>query len=106
MHYVYLIRCGTRGPIKIGVSKNVKKRLEALQCGNYNKLKIIAEIPCADERDAYILGSKLHSKFYDHRIRGEWFAADIQLSSIRDIELEDEEFFEDELTKEYEAVLA
>lgn len=43
MSHVYIIRSGNTGAYKIGVAKDVEKRLEGLQVGNPEKLHIIAK---------------------------------------------------------------
>jgi hypothetical protein len=66
---VYFIQAIIGGPIKIGVSITPKFRLEALQPSSPFKLRIIATIP----RGGYKLESKLHKKFKDNHLHGEWF---------------------------------
>lgn len=70
---VYFIRAGRKGPIKIGVAKNVKRRVETLQTGNHEPLLILAIIPCNGKALAYNLESQLHSIYSRDRIIGEWF---------------------------------
>ena len=46
--YVYFVRQGGgKGPIKIGKTKDLERRLIELQCGNPVELNYIAVIPCA-----------------------------------------------------------
>ena len=81
--YVYFIQAiddhtgKTSGPIKIGFSNNVKKRLKSLQVGNPNKLKILRKIS----------GSKrLEKRFHRHfgwcRLYGEWFNPTQELLNV------------------------
>lgn len=66
--FVYFIRSGD-GPIKIGYSKNVQRRLKDLQTISPYPLSILATYPgCpSDER-------RFHRLFAEHRLEGEWFA--------------------------------
>lgn len=66
---IYFIQQGCDGPIKIGYSNNnVYERLISLQIGNPNELKLIEEIPGTRRVE-----KKLHKRFSNERIRGEWF---------------------------------
>lgn len=66
---VYMIRQGERGPVKIGVAKDVVRRLETMQTGNHERLTLLRtfEGDTAEER-------RLHRQFADHRLSGEWFS--------------------------------
>ena len=76
--FVYFIQArNSKGPIKIGVAKDVERRLDSLQTANYQKLKIITVILCKSEANAYEMEKKLHHRFREYRIRGEWFSAKI-----------------------------
>jgi hypothetical protein len=66
---VYFIQAGGDGPIKIGVAEDPRTRLRKLQCGNYETLYLIAQIPGSYEEEF-----SLHRRLESHRIRGEWFA--------------------------------
>ena len=70
---VYFIQSGNVGPVKIGVAKNVQKRLDALQTGNHMELKLITKIICEGMVHAYAMEKKFHRKFKKYHIRGEWF---------------------------------
>lgn len=65
--YVYFIG-GDEGPIKIGRSNFVERRLVALQTGAWTKLRVLAKI---DER--MLSERTMHNKFKAHRLQGEWF---------------------------------
>lgn len=77
--FVYFIQAGN-GPVKIGVAAESSKRLAELQTGNAETLRIIATI----EGD-YAREGKLHARFSDHRLRGEWFNADPVLSVLGEV---------------------
>ena len=67
--FVYFIQCnGPKGPIKIGIARDVRKRIAHLRIANPYKLValVAVEAPITTE-------SLLHGKFLKHRIRGEWF---------------------------------
>lgn len=65
---VYFIQGIGGGPIKIGTSKDPRKRLAALQSGSPVALRLLAAIE-GDER----LEADLHVAFDDDRLHGEWF---------------------------------
>jgi len=66
--WVYFIRSGDQGPIKIGVSCNPQERLRSLQYGRTDILHLVGVMPggIAQER-------VLHKKFYHSRLGEEWF---------------------------------
>src|SRR4029077_13210159 len=77
-NYIYFIQAGDeRGPIKIGFSADVEKRLASLRTGNHERLEVIAKImtdsPAAVE-------SRLHEQFADLRLEGEWFKFDERIA--------------------------
>lgn len=58
---------------KIGIAKNINKRLNALQVGNPKKLRIISFVPCVTETSARKIEKFLHKSFDCCRLEGEWF---------------------------------
>ena len=67
--WVYFLRSGEAGPIKIGYTGTTPNaRLSALQTGNPEPLRLIGAVPgtMADE-------SRLHDRFASVRLQGEWF---------------------------------
>lgn len=84
MMFVYFVRAGNRGAIKIGVARNMARRLETLQTGNAFRLNVIALIPCKSREQALAIESRLHKRFGRQRIRGEWFQGNIEFRRIRD----------------------
>ncbi len=66
--WVYFIQAGENGPIKIGFSDNIKKRMLSLQTAHYEELRLLGAVQGADEMESY-----LHRKFRRLHIRGEWF---------------------------------
>lgn len=73
--YVYFIREGAAGSIKIGTTQGSPHgRLRSMQTGNSSDLVLLAAIP----GDAG-LEKRLHERFAALRIRGEWFQATSEL---------------------------
>jgi len=70
---IYFIQIGTSGPIKIGRSDNVYRRLKGLQGANPQELRLLGVIP--EELE-------LHCEFADIRMRGEWFECDDRLLQL------------------------
>lgn len=58
------------GPVKIGITKDPRERLENLQTGTPFKLKIRKT---QETEDATEVEKFLHKKFKRYRIQGEWF---------------------------------
>lgn len=85
--FVYLVQQGYTGPIKIGLSDNVCKRIEELQTGNPVELLLIAAIGPMSRKKAEQLEKSLHKKFRHKRIRGEWFKQNINLAGIKEADL-------------------
>lgn len=67
--FVYVIRSET-GMVKIGRSKNPKRRLDSFQTGNHEELVLFA---AAGVENPTELEKKLHYEFQDRNERGEWF---------------------------------
>jgi len=66
--YVYFMRAGYFGPIKIGFTKNVKKRVRNLQTACPEKLNILCVLKTNKKtEEAY------HRMYNDVNINGEWF---------------------------------
>lgn len=86
--YVYFIRAGNRGAIKIGVAVDVERRIAELQTGNAFKLNVIAKLKCRNEQEAYEKERKFHKFFKSQRIRGEWFMGNIDFKKLRDFDME------------------
>lgn len=66
--FVYFIRSGTNGPIKIGRTKNAKERRHALQLATHSPLTLLATMRAPFWAEGY-----LHQFYSDERIRGEWY---------------------------------
>jgi hypothetical protein len=71
--YVYFIQFGDRGPVKIGVARDLKRRLDNLQIANHRKLWLRVSIGPMSPKEAQSVELQLHDFFARHRMRGEWF---------------------------------
>lgn len=73
--YVYFIQSGyyKKPLIKIGVTKSIKRRLNALQTANPEKLTLIASIECKSRSEAFNIESYLHNELSNRKIIGGWF---------------------------------
>lgn len=85
--FVYVIRAGDNGPIKIGMTDNVAARWKQLQSSNALPLSVEAAFPFSDRERARKIERALHASFSPGRLIGEWFRPDSQaghfLSGIR-----------------------
>lgn len=91
--WIYFIQRGQDGPIKIGIAKDVGKRLSDLQVGCPEKLRVLAQFQTSSIRAEYYM----HSEFAHLRLGGEWFRADPELVDFarsvrgkRDVRVPDE----------------
>ena len=69
--YLYVIRPENSNKVKIGISKNPAKRLNALQTANADKLYISLVLKTNDL--AINEESRMHRYFKERRLNGEWF---------------------------------
>lgn len=65
---VYFIRAGQRGPIKIGFTRNIERRIRQLQSGSPQPLRVLGTLP--GDRATESMLQALHR---EQRIRGDWF---------------------------------
>jgi Meiotically up-regulated gene 113 len=83
---VYFIQQGKDGPIKIGSTTNITKRLKELQQANPNTLHIMHTTTGGQNLERH-----LHKIFSKYRIIGEWFEpVDEILMLIENFQFEDE----------------
>jgi predicted GIY-YIG superfamily endonuclease len=68
--FVYLINAEGTNKYKIGVSKNTKLRLKALQTGSSERLTLIKEFKT---NFGYKLEGALHRNYASKQVAGEWF---------------------------------
>jgi hypothetical protein len=72
---LYLITDGEL--TKIGISNNLQSRLKSLQAGNGRELLVLFSV---ELENAFEIEQKLHKKFREKRLVGEWFS--LTLSDI------------------------
>jgi len=65
---VYFVQAGAGGPIKIGWTQDIDRRIAELQTANAHKLSLLGMIPGTMEREA-----ALHAQFDHLRLEAEWF---------------------------------
>lgn len=65
---VYFIQSGKRGPIKIGTTRDVLRRLRLFQTGSAQPLTLIGAIPGGRK-----LERQIHQHLATDRLDGEWF---------------------------------
>lgn len=66
--YVYVIRAGEF--IKVGIARNLAKRIDQMQTGCPYEIEVLRAWPCSDP---YAYERKLHHMLRAYRYRGEWF---------------------------------
>ena len=79
--YVYFVLNRDSKAIKIGIAKNIRRRLASLQTSSPAELELIGSIKTTGTQAARKLESKLHHQFDLWQIRGEWFEADRELTN-------------------------
>lgn len=72
MEYLYFIRAGKKGPIKIGITWDLDTRIAMLQTGNHEILYLMAAYK-NNRKAVQTLEKELHKKFNNFKIHGEWF---------------------------------
>lgn len=77
--YIYFILNYDSQAVKIGIAKNVKRRLASLQTSSPSKLELLGIIKTKSVNNARKIEKLLHEKFAKNRIRGEWFKANVEL---------------------------
>uniref|UniRef100_A0A6H1ZYZ5 Bacteriophage T5 Orf172 DNA-binding domain-containing protein n=1 Tax=viral metagenome TaxID=1070528 RepID=A0A6H1ZYZ5_9ZZZZ len=75
---LYFVQQGTRGPVKIGISKEPEERIKVLQTGNPKKLRLIWTINPKSKN----VENTLHRVFLDERLEGEWFLPSEMLARL------------------------
>ena len=84
--HLYLIRNETNGLLKIGMSKNPKKRLGTLNCSTTDTLTLLS----VKELQGYT-EPVVHDKFKIYRVRGEWFRPHKEIYEYFNLNIEDYE---------------
>lgn len=73
--YIYFITDGMDS-VKIGIAQDVKKRIDALQTSNPNKLNLLYALKVDNKQDAQEIEKELHGMFARDRKQGEWFKSE------------------------------
>lgn len=95
---VYFIQEGASGPIKIGFTKNISSRFEALQVANPRPLRILGIIRTNDTK----LEKVWHERFAADCVIGEWFKPTSALREaihVESVPPTDEDLAEVQLTR-------
>ena len=74
---VYFIQAGEGGPVKIGTSEDVERRLRGLQMAHWAELRLIRTLP-----GSFIEERWLHWYFALNHLRSEWFIYCPQMLTI------------------------
>lgn len=82
---LYFVRAGEYGPIKIGMTTNVKDRVAAMQVGNHLTLNVLFAVPNISFKTEWAV----HARFKHCRIAGEWFEPCAELLTFIDEVLRD-----------------
>ena len=61
------------GPVKIGFTNNLKKRLKAIQTGNSEKIEVFYSEQFDSKKDMMEAERILHHTLSHRRLKGEWF---------------------------------
>lgn len=67
---VYFIRSGSDGPVKIGRTNNIRRRMQMLQTGSANQLVLLRAFIGGEVEEKAI-----HDRLSRFRVSGEWFEA-------------------------------
>lgn len=84
---VYFIRDGL-GCMKIGISKDIRRRLKELQTANPVKLEYYYGLTVHSMKAARRIEKEIHEIFQKDRMFGEWFIEDNIVSWLRQPRLE------------------
>lgn len=79
VYFVYFISNADSQAIKIGIAKNVERRLKSLQTASPAKLQVLKALQVNGLKAAQKLERALHQQFRHLRLSGEWFRADSEL---------------------------
>ena len=75
--FVYIIGCvfpnGIGAPVKVGISRNVDKRLSSLRTSSPQKLHLVAEFFLPSRQLAVLAEGAFHEVMGNYRTNGEWF---------------------------------
>lgn len=75
--FIYFMQNGEKGPIKIGLTFNVQRRLTQAQTFNYQPITLLGHIP-GNQR----LETNLLKRFSSYQLLGEWFTFNDELYNL------------------------
>lgn len=78
--YVYFVQ-SSAGPIKIGSSKNPRRRIKLLDIGA-SVLTLLATEQHPGGKEAYLAEKAYHARFSASNVKGEWFAPTPELLAV------------------------
>lgn len=70
---VYFMIAEKAGRIKVGLSRDVPRRLAQMNAHSPELIRVHGVIECGSLREARQLEAWLHREFQEHRAHGEWF---------------------------------
>jgi hypothetical protein len=76
---VYFIG-GAEGPVKVGWTKTLTRRLSEFQTGNWQELRVLGTMIASAD-----LEIRCHQALREHRVRGEWFEREPALALLDDL---------------------
>jgi hypothetical protein len=68
VRYIYFVRHGRTGPIKIGIADRPHARFQTLQSAHFEQLYLLGMVEGTE-----VAEQLWHARFEEHRIRGEWY---------------------------------
>jgi hypothetical protein len=68
---IYVLRRGDSREVKIGITRDLARRVKAIQHANAQPITVFATFPGDPFAER-----RVHERFARARVRGEWFAAD------------------------------
>ena len=74
---VYFVQSGEDGPIKIGWTQDIERRIAELQTANAHPLKLLGEVP-GTMRDE----TAMHARFSHLRMEAEWFRNALEIQTF------------------------
>ncbi len=87
---VYMARAGTDGPVKIGVAKDVLRRLKSMNVSSPHDLTLLRTFD-----GSHLIEKWLHERFAQYRLKGEWFRFTPEMMSVEIAEKAETELMKD-----------
>ena len=70
---VYIVQYGKKGPVKVGMTCDLERRVCEGQTFCPAKIYVLAKFPCKTKKEAWEMEKRFHYKLRGVKIRGEWF---------------------------------